>query len=76
MSKTYKKKAIFFGDSLVSGYGSSSRNYSWANYIGDNYDLDSSVNAGAFDYRVSTYDDPKKWLVDVVKNHYNENETL
>lgn len=74
MSKTYKKKAIFFGDSLVSGYGSSSRNYSWANYIGDNYDLDSSVNAGAFDYRVSTYDDPKKWLVDVVKDHYNDTD--
>lgn len=72
MSKTYQKKAIFFGDSIVYGFSSSPVGYSWANYIGDNYDLETSVNAGITDYRVSTYDDPKKWLVDEVKNHYND----
>ena len=74
VSKTYQKNAIFFGDSIVYGFSSSPVGYSWANYIGDNYDLKLSVNAGINDYRVSTYDNPKKWLVDEVKNHYNDAE--
>ncbi len=72
MSKTYKKNAIFFGDSIVYGFKSSPVGYSWANYIGDNYDLNVVVNAGISDYRVSTYDNPRKWLVDEVKSHYND----
>ena len=36
MSKTLQKSAIFFGDSIV--YGFLSNGYSWANYIGDNYE--------------------------------------
>ena len=72
MSKTLQKSAIFFGDSIV--YGFLSNGYSWANYIGDNYDLKSSVNAGISDYRVSTYDNANKWLVNEVKGHYNDPE--
>jgi lysophospholipase L1-like esterase len=72
MSKTYKKNAIFFGDSIVYGFKSSPVGYSWANYIGDHYDLNLAVNAGISDYRVSTYDNPRKWLVDEVKSHYND----
>lgn len=72
MSKTYHKNAIFFGDSIVSGFAA--RGYSWANYIGDNYDLSSSVNAGIMDYRLSTYDDPNKWLVTEVKSHYSDQQ--
>ena len=75
MSKTYQKKAIFFGDSIVYGFKSSPVGYSWANYIGDHYDLSKTVNAGISDYRVSTYDDPKKWLVDEVKSHYNDQDS-
>ena len=72
MSKTYHKSAIFFGDSIVSGFAA--KGYSWANYIGYNYDLSSSINAGIMDYRLSTYDDPNKWLVTEVKNHYNDQQ--
>ena len=72
VSKTYQKKAIFFGDSIVYGFASSPVGYSWANYIGDNYDLALSVNAGINDYRVSTYDDVNKWLVNQVISHYND----
>ena len=72
MSKTLQKSAIFFGDSIV--YGFLSNGYSWANYIGDNYDLKTSINAGISDYRVSTYDNPNKWLVSEVKSHYDDSE--
>ncbi len=52
-STTYNKTAVFFGDSITKGAGSKSHNYSWANYIGDNYDLKSSVNRGKSGWRIS-----------------------
>lgn len=64
---TKDKTAIFFGDSITQGW--LTNGYSYANYINDNYDLKSVTNAGIADYRVSTYDDPKKWLVDEVKSY-------
>lgn len=67
VSVTKDKKVIFFGDSIVRGVKPD--RYSWATYIGNNYDLLESVNAGIGDYRVSTYDDPNKWLVDEVKEY-------
>lgn len=55
-STTYNKTAVFFGDSITKGYGSKSHNYSWANYIGDNYDLKYSLNRGKSGWRVSNTD--------------------
>lgn len=52
-SATYNKTAVFFGDSITKGAGSKSHNYSWANYIGDNYDLKYSANRGKSGWRVS-----------------------
>lgn len=72
ISVTKNKNIIFFGDSITAGFGSKSKKYSWANYIGTNYDFANYVNAGISDYRVSTYDNANKWLVTQVKNHYND----
>lgn len=55
-STTYNKTAVFFEDSITKGYGSKSHNYSWANYIGDNYDLKYSLNRGKSGWRVSNTD--------------------
>ena len=71
-STTYQKNVIYFGDSITSGWLGSPKGYSWVNYIQNNYDLNTSVNAGIADYRVSTYDDRNKWLVTQVRNHYND----
>ena len=70
-SKTKGKDAIFFGDSIVRGVKPDK--YSWATYIGENYDFNSCINAGIGDYRLSTYDDPDKWLVDEVKDYIDNN---
>ena len=72
VSATYQKNAIFFGDSIVQGLGSRNHHYSWANVISDDYDFSHCENAGISDYRVSTYDDPNKWLVDEVKSHFQD----
>lgn len=72
VSVTKNKNIIFFGDSITAGHGSKSKHYSWANYIGTKYDFANYVNAGISDYRVSTYDSDKKWLVTQVKNHFND----
>ncbi len=69
-AETLDKTAIFFGDSITKGF--LTNGYSWANYIGDNYDLKTCVNAGKSDYRVSTYDNTKKWLVNEVLRHYDD----
>lgn len=69
-SVTKDKTAIFFGDSITAGY--LSNNYSWSNYIKDNYDLSNCINAGISDYRVSAYDDADKWLGTQVVNHYDD----
>lgn len=64
-SPTKGKTAIFIGDSITAGkYG----NYSWANYIGEKYDLKKSVNAGLSGGVLSTFRG-EKWLVDVVKKY-------
>lgn len=52
-STTYKKTAVFFGDSITKGAGSKSSNYSWTNYIGEHYDLKDSVNRGKSGWRIS-----------------------
>lgn len=62
--------AIFFGDSITAGY--LTKGYAWPNYIADNYEIGHCTNAGISDYRLSTYDDPNKWLVTQVENHYND----
>lgn len=46
ISKTNNKSALFIGDSITFGRNSTPRGYSWANYIGDNYDLKSITNGG------------------------------
>ena len=70
IEKTKDKKAIVFGDSIV--YGILADRYSFANYLNDDYDFEKVVNAGYSDFRLSTYDDPNKWLIDAVKNHFDE----
>lgn len=67
---TSETSAIFFGDSITAGY--LTHGYSWPGYIEDNYEIGHCTNAGVSDYRASTYDDPKKWLVTQVENHYND----
>ena len=64
-SPTKNKTAIFFGDSITMG----STNYSWANYIGDHYDLKSSVNAGKSGGVLSNSRDADRWIVNVVKKY-------
>ena len=66
VSKTYNKTAIFIGDSIT--YGFSSGGYSWANYIGDNYDLKKTINAGLSSSALTTFR-PGLWLVDHVKKY-------
>ena len=68
VSKTKDKTAIFIGDSITMGKYD---NYSWANYIGENYDLKKSVNAGISGGVFSSYRG-QYWLVDVVKQHKGE----
>ena len=67
-SKTKDKTAIFFGDSITMGKDG---NYSWANYIGDHYDLKKTVNAGISGGVFSTFRG-QYWIVDVVKKHKGE----
>ena len=67
---TKNKNIIFFGDSIT--YGFLTKGYSWAEFIKDNYDFNTVINAGISDYRVSTYDDKNKWLTDTIISHANE----
>lgn len=69
-STTYNKTAVFFGDSITYGY--SSNGYSWANYIGDNYDLKSSKNNGKSGYRISSNIN-EKWITKVLKEEKGTN---
>ena len=69
-SVTKNKNIIFFGDSIT--YGFLTKGYSWAEFIKDNYDFNTVINAGISDYRVSTYDDKNKWLTDTIISHANE----
>ncbi len=67
-SPTKGKTALFVGDSIT--YGKDGH-YSWANYIGEKYDLKKTVNAGLSGGVLSTFRG-EKWLVDVVKSHKGE----
>ena len=69
-SVTKNKNIIFFGDSIT--YGFLTKGYSWAEFIKDNYDFNTVINAGISDYRVSTYDDKNKWLTDTIISNANE----
>lgn len=69
-STTYNKTAIFFGDSIT--YGKYPAGYSWANYIGDKYDLKSSKNSGNSGYRISNTK-TGKWINSVVTTEKSNN---
>ena len=64
-SITKNKTALFVGDSIT--YGKDGH-YSWANYIGEHYDLKKTVNAGLSGGVFSTFRG-ELWLVDVVKKY-------
>ena len=69
ISSTRDKTAIFFGDSITYGkYG----NYSWANYIGEMYDLKSTVNTGKSGGVISNTR-KYKWIEDIVRK-YKDND--
>lgn len=70
-NRTFDKTAIFFGDSITYGEFGKPVGYSWANYIGDKYDLKKTVNAGKRNWLISNYFN-KRWIVNEVKNHKNE----
>ena len=70
-NNTYEKKAIFFGDSITQGIKGTPRDYSWANYIGDNYDLKSSVNAGKSGWYISNWKN-KSWIRTIIKQYKNK----
>lgn len=67
---TKDKNVLILGDSIV--YGWLANGYSFADYLAQEYDFAKVVKAGYVDFRLSTYDDPKKWLIDAVKQHYND----
>ena len=77
VTSTKDKTAIFFGDSITEGIGSNPPGYSWANYIGDNYDLLSIKNAGKAGYRISRYtvsdSEEEKYIKDIVIQNNDEN---
>jgi uncharacterized repeat protein (TIGR02543 family) len=64
-SITKNKTALFVGDSIT--YGKDGH-YSWANYIGEHYDLKKTVNAGLSGGVFSTFRG-ELWLVNVVKKY-------
>jgi len=70
-NNTYNKTAIFFGDSITYGYAGTPVGYSWANYIGDHYDLNKTVNAGKTGWLISNYSN-KNWINTIVKQHKGE----
>lgn len=65
VNNTYKKTAIFFGDSITMGKDG---HYSWANYIGEKYDLSGTTNAGISGGVIS---DTREgyWIEDVVRKY-------
>lgn len=70
ISKLKGKTAIFFGDSITYGSRGTPVGYSWANYIGDRYDLSKAVNAGKPGWFVSNLD--AHFITSEVKNHAKE----
>lgn len=70
VSKTKNKTALFVGDSITYGASSTPKGYSWANYIGDNYDLKSATNAGVSGATVSI---TQKQHLEAKMNTYKKN---
>lgn len=70
INTTKDKTAIFFGDSIVSGW--LTNGYSYVNYIKDNYDLKQVINAGIAGYRVSTYKNKKNWILNEIETYKEE----
>lgn len=68
-SNTQNKTAIFFGDSITQGV--KTNNYSWANYIGDNYDLKKTVNSGRSGWRISNVTN-SHWIVSLMDNYKSQ----
>ncbi len=64
---TFNKTAIFFGDSITNGKG-----YSWANYIGEHYDLKGIKNAGISGGVLTTVRGTL-WIPDIVSQNKNTN---
>jgi lysophospholipase L1-like esterase len=77
VNNTYEKKAIFFGDSITYGTGNmvtvngKTIGYSWANYIGDHYDLAGITNAGKSGWYVSNNSD--KFITSIVRTYKGTN---
>lgn len=65
-NNTYNKTAIFFGDSITDGEKGTPSGYSWANYIGDHYDLKKTVNSGKRGWLISNALG-EKWITNNVK---------
>ncbi len=70
VNNTYGKTAIFFGDSITQGILGTPENYSWANYIGDHYDLKSSTNAGRSGWFISNH--WNWWIKSVIEEYKNK----
>lgn len=69
--KTTKDKSIiFFGDSIMSGW--LTKGEAVPEYIEDNYDFKLVINASIEDYRVSSYDNNKNWLLDQMKPYLDD----
>jgi len=69
-TKTEGKDIFIIGDSIVKGFGAD--NTSFADYIGENYDFIDYYKCGNNDYRLSTFDDPNKWLVTAGSQYLND----
>ena len=71
VSVTKDKTAIFYGDSITEGLNND--NYSWANYINDNYNLSYAINRGKSGWTISNLEN--KWINSMVvedkKNNYD-----
>lgn len=71
-NNTFDKTAIFFGDSITYGFLGTPKGYSWANYIGDNYDLKSVTNAGKSGWYISNVIN-EKWIITILKSYGRTN---
>lgn len=65
---THNKDAIFFGDSIAYGLASTPKGYGWGNYIGDHFDIGSTVNAAKSGWLISNALD-NSWINTIVKSY-------
>lgn len=66
-SPTKNKTAIFFGDSITQGSGNT-----WANIIGRDYDLASSINAGKSGAFISQRSNESLWITAIAKKYSSQ----